>query len=450
MIIDEKFFEGGITPRIVGKLISRHQNEVGRFKYLMSYYLGNHPIKERERISDSASNNKIVCNHAKYIVDITKSYLLGNPITYSCDSDYDINPIKEAYVVQDMASIDNALEKQMSIYGKSYELLYIDEYSMPKSICLSPVNTFVVYSPLVDRVPLFGVHYFEKRDLDGNTSGVQCMVCDKDSVYVFENETSNYFDMELTGKYCHYFSDIPIIEYRNNEEEQGDFEQLISLIDAYNMLESDRVNDKEQFVDSFLFLSGMELDSEQAKKLKEERILLGYEDSDAKYLSKVMSESDIQVLADNLRKDICRFSMVPDLLDAQFGSNLSGVAIKYKLIGFEQQVKNKERYFSKALKKRFELYKNYFCLKGCMEDVPLHKVEISFTRNMPTNELEVSQMIKNLYGIASDKTLLSQLAFVSDPENEVRQAVEEQRERSVILPSDNEARDTNSGDTKNV
>lgn len=429
MIIDEKFFEGGMTPSILGRLISRHQNEVGGFKRLMNYYLGNHIIKNRKKLSESASNNKIICNHAKYIVDITKSYLLGNPVTYSCDADYSIDAVKEAYIIQDIASIDNALEKQMSIYGKSFELLYVDECSMPKSICLSPINTFVIYSSLVDREPLYGVHYFEKKDIEGNSFGVRCMVCDAENMYVYESDTVNYSDMKLVSRYCHYFSDIPIIEYRNNEEEQGDFEQLISLIDAYNMLSSDRVNDKEQFVDAFLFLSGIEIDSEQAEKLKEERILLGYEGAEAKYLSKVMTENDIQVLADNIRKDIYRFSMVPDLSDDQFGNNLSGIAIKYKLIGFEQLVKNKERYFSKALKKRFELYKNYFYLKGCMEDVPLHKIEIIFTRNMPVNELEISQMIRNLYGIASDKTLLSQLSFVSDPENEVELAMSEARER---------------------
>lgn len=431
MVIDRKFFEDGITPEILAKLISRHAGEVGRYNHLMNYYLGNHAINSRRRVSEAASNNRIVCNHAKYIVDITKSYLLGNPVTYSCDADYSIDAVKDAYAAQDISSVDTAIEKQMSIYGKSFELLYVDEGAMPKSICLSPVNTFVVYSSQVDREPLYGVHYFEKKDLNGNSAGVRCMVCDDEKMYIYEGDGSNYANAELVSEYCHYLSDVPIIEYRNNEEEQGDFEQLISLIDAYNMLASDRVNDKEQFVDAFLFLSGIEIDSDQAKKLKEERILLGYDGADARYLSKVMNENDIQVLSDNLRKDIYRFSMVPDLSDEQFGSNLSGIAIKYKLIGFEQQVKNKERYFSRALKKRFEMYKNYFRLKGCMDDVPMYKVEINFTRNMPVNELEISEMIRNLSGIASSKTLLSQLSFVADPENEVKQAAMERGENGA-------------------
>lgn len=50
----------------------------------------------------------------------------------------------------------------------------------------------------------------------------------------------------------HYFGAVPVTEFWNNEEQQGDFEQQISLIDAYNVLMSDRVNDKEQLVDAIL------------------------------------------------------------------------------------------------------------------------------------------------------------------------------------------------------
>lgn len=209
------------------------------------------------------------------------------------------------------------------------------------------------------------------------------------------------------------------------KKKQGDFEQMIPLIDAYNILESDRVNDKEQFVDAFLFLTGIDLDSEQAKKLREERILMGYEGAAAQYLSKVMSESDIEVLKDSLKSDIHRFSMIPDLSDQTFGTNLSGVAIKYKLMGFEQHVRNKERYFTKALKQRFELYVNFLSLKGAMEYVPIHRIDVVFTRNLPVNELEISQMVKNLVGIASSETLLSQLSFVGDPKEEAQLAAKE-------------------------
>ena len=430
MVIDEEIISAGITPQILSELITRHGNGTQRLEKLMDYYLGRHDILNRKRTSDKISNNRIICNHAKYIVDMTKSYLVGNPISYVCSDEYDIEALKNCYCEQDMASLDAELEREMSIYGRAYELIFVNEESKPRSVRLSPLNTFVVYACSVNEKPLFGVHYYKKYDIKGKVTGVCCIVCDKTNVYTFENDTDSFVNMRLTGVSLHYFGAVPLIEHKNNEERQSDFEQVISLIDAYNLLMSDRVNDKEQLVEAFLFLTGIELDSDQAKKLKEERILMGYEGATAAYLSKVMSESDVEILRNNIKQDIHRFSMVPDLSDESFGNNLSGVAIKYRLMGFEQHTRNKERYFTKTLKKRFELYNNFLSLKGSMHYVPIHRVDIIFTRNMPVNELETSQMINNLHGIATDKTLLAQLPFVGDPEEEAALA---QKEKTAEL-----------------
>lgn len=430
MIIDESVFKDGLSTKILAELIARHTQGKDRLYRLRDYYCGRHSILNRSRKSSSAVNNRLVCNHAKYIVDMAQSYLLGNPVSYAASEGFDIEPIKDSYLIFDSAALDAELEKSMSIYGTGYELVYADEHSNPKSAQLSPMNSFVVYASDMYERPLLGVHYFKRRDLHGKVLGVVCTAADKDYIYSFESGTDNFYAMRLVKRERHFFGAVPFIEYCNNEERQGDFEQLIPLIDAYNLLQSDRINDKEQFVDAFLFLSGVELDSSQAQKLKEERILMGYEGAQAQYLSKVMSENDIEVLCDAIKRDIHRFSMIPDLSDESFGGNLSGVAIKYKLMGFEQHIRNKERAFSKGLRKRFMLYNHFLSLRGAMENVPLHRVDIVFTRNLPVNELEVSQMIQNLNGIASSETLLSRLSFVNDPKEEAELARRE-REKGV-------------------
>ena len=433
MIIDESCLEGGINEDIVYKLIVRHMQTAERYSKLKDYYLGNHAIKYRSKNSSGTVNNRVVCNHAKYIVDMAKSFLVGNTITYGCSDGYDIEAIKNSYLEQDIAHIDSGLERDMGIYGRAYELLYVDEKSRPKSVLLSPMNTFVVYGSTVEEKPLMGVHYYTRYDINGNAVGVSCIACDETACYIYENDVTSFANMNLKEVNLHYFNDVPIIEYRNNEDAQGDFEQLIPLIDAYNLLCSDRVNDKEQFVESFLFLSGIELDSEQAKKLKEECILMGYEGADARYLSKIMTESDVEVLRDSLKQDIHRFSMVPDLSDESFGNNLSGVAIKYKLMGLEQHVRNKERLFTKGLKERFRMYNTYLSLKGSMQHVPVHRVDITFNRNLPVNELEISEMVNNLRDLVTNETLLAQLSFVSDPKEEADLSLKERKTIKEVL-----------------
>lgn len=429
MIIDEDILSKGITPFILGKLIEKHEQECERYRKLYNYYIGEHKIKSRAKQSKGAANNKIVCNHAKYITDMTTSYLTGNPVTYAASDGYDIEALKNAYLEQDIASIDSELVKNMSIYGRAYELIYANEESKPRSVLLNPANTFVCYSQSAAEKRLFGVYYYKRYNLDGYCTGTVCRVYDDSYIYTYTGLSDSYSGLTLHDTAPHYFFDVPIIEYRNNTETQGDFEQLISQIDAYNTLQSDRINDKEQFVNSLLFLVNCELDSDQVKSLLEERILMGYEGAEARYLSKVLNEADTKVLRDDIKDDIHRLSHVPDLSDESFGNNLSGVAIKYKLLGFEQHVKDKERNFTRSLRKRFELYNNFLVTLNSMEEVPTHRVDIVFTYNLPANNLETAQMINNLNGMVTQETLIGQLDFVGDPKEEAELAKKEQADK---------------------
>ena len=340
-----------------------------------------------------------------------------------------LKPTGGSVCVNGLSSWEHASEivKNMSIYGKAYELIYADEKSKPRSVRLDPEHTFVCYSQSAFEKPLFAVYYYKKYDLDGYCTGSICRVYDESFIYTYTGLDS-YTALSLQNVEPHYFFDVPIIEYRNNTEMQGDFEQLITQIDAYNVLMSDRINDKEQFVNSLLFLCNCDLDTEQAKKLLVERILMGDGDAKAEYLSKVLNEADTKVLRDDIKDDIHRLSHVPDLSDESFGNNLSGVAIKYKLLGFEQHVKNKERNFAKTLRKRLEIYNNFLVTLNAMKEVPSHRVDIGFTYNLPANELEIAQMINYLKGLASDETLLERLPFITDAKEEVEIARREQAE----------------------
>ena len=94
----------------------------------------------------------------------------------------------------------------------------------------------------------------------------------------------------------HYLREIPIIEYLNNKLAIGDYELQIPLIDAYNALMSDRIADKEQFIDSILAIYGALLgdpdavdeDGNTAKdKIKKDKLLELPADSKAEYLTRI-------------------------------------------------------------------------------------------------------------------------------------------------------------------
>lgn len=439
MIIDKSILDGGFTPRLLNDLISQHEQGNARIVKLRDYYLGHHTIESRQKKSSAAANNRVVCNHAKYIVDVAQSYLAGNPVMYTAREGVDIEAVKNAYFRQDIAEIDSTIVNYMATYGSSIELIYANEAAELNSYVLDNTCAFVCYDNTASQTKLCGIYYYRRYDLNNAVKGVVCYVYTPDEIIGYSADTDNWTALKEVSREKHYFGTVPMIEYINNRQRQGDFEQLISLIDAYNILQSDRVNDKEQFVESFLFLKNIEIDTEQAQKLREEKVLMGFEDSAAQYLSKVMSETDIEVLRDCIREDIHRFAMVPDLTDNDFGNNLSGVAIKYKLMGFEQHITNKERYFKKGLVERFKIYVSFYSMKGAMKDVDMSDVSIIFKRNLPANELEISQMVNNLRDIVSNETLLEQLEFIEDSKEEMniirteKEEIEEKERKKLEL-----------------
>ena len=425
-----------ITAQVLNDVIKYNEKYKDRLKRLGNYYIGKHDILERTKENDGAKNNKVVINHAKYITDTNVGYLLGNPVDYQVGKDdnnndlYDIQPILDVYKKQTINDLDTEIAKNVSIYGYQYEYVYANEDAEPRSCKIDNDNAIIVYDDTVEHNKLFGIIYREIKE--GETFKYYDIIyLDKDKEIHYQSTDKT---LTKTGKEkVHAFGKVPMIEYKNNPEFLGDFEPVISLIDAYNLLQSDRVNDKEQLVDAILCMYGMDFDDEQADMLKESRMLANIPaDGKVEYLIKQLNENEVDVLRKTLETDIHKISMVPNMSDANFVGNSSGVAIRYKLLAFEQNIKNKERYMEKGLMERFELYNNFLVTKSQMEQVPIEEVDAVFKRNLPSNDLEISQMINNLSDVLPAETLISQLSFVKDASEEV----ELKRQEEEAKPSD--------------
>lgn len=400
-----------ITNQVLNDVIEYNEKHKQRYKMLENYYLGKQAIFDRKK-GDSLKNNKVMVNHAKYITDTNVGYLLGNPVDYQVIDDYDIEPVLEAYKKQTINDLDSEIAKDVSIFGSQYEYVYANEQAEPKSCEIDNKNAIIVYDDTVEHNKLFGLIY--RPIYKGETFKYwEIIYCDKKLIRTYKSYSKSL--NQVGQDQPHKFGDVPMIQYKNNPELLGDFETVISLIDAYNLLQSDRINDKEQLVDAILVMYGVDFDDEQAEMLKESRMLANVPtDGKVEYLIKTLQEGDVDVLRQNLENDIHKISMVPNMSDENFVGNSSGVAIRYKLLAFEQNIKNKERYMEKGLMERFKLYNNYLAALSKMEIIPIENLDAVFTRNLPSNDLEISQMINNLADYVDAETLVSQLSFVKD------------------------------------
>lgn len=411
-----------LTQEIVRELIIKFRGEdLPRLKKLKDYYLNKTAILRRPCVDPSKPNNKVVHPFAQYITDTLVGYFVGEPVSYT--SNEDISMLKMIFEYNDEQDENVTLAKNCSIYGKAYELIYIDEDGYVRFMALDPREVIPVYGTSLDNELIAAVRFYMNRNL---VFGVDEMIVevytDKEIVKYKTNDAVT--DLHLLDRKQHGFNDVPIVEYRNNDDCYGDYEGVMSLIDAYDTLVSDDLNDFEYFVDAYLALYGYTAEPEDIAKMKQQRVLLMDNDSKAEWLVKKGDSQGVETTKERLERDIHKFSKTPNINDKNFGGNTSGVAMKYKLLGTENIASIKERKFKKGLQRRLELISGILSVLS-RPSFDWMGVDITFTRNIPINEDDVASMIKNLNGIVSKKTLVSQLPFVEDVDQEMEQLNQE-------------------------
>lgn len=430
------FKEDGLKKNLIHTLILKHHSIVADKMFRNKrYYDGQHEISSRKRKKDGP-NTRVVCNHAKDISDTASGYFMGNPITYNC-TDEETEGLDKLTTYLDDAQVDDADSDNalnMSIYGVSYEYIYVKENETELMVrVLEPEFTFIVYDDTIEQRELFAVYYrIEKNDANEDIRYVATVLTENYKyTFVFQGNTVESDNITEESEE-HHMGYIPIVEYKNNKDNIGDFEQQISLIDAYNTLMSDRVNDKEQFIDAVLVIYGTLLgdnedEAEEAmKRLREKKLIEMPEGSKAEYLTRTFDEESVETLSKAIKEDIYTFSHVPNLTDENFVGNSSGVAMEYKLLGLEMITKIKERYYKKGLRKRLSIFSHFFGIKQI--SINSDSIMPVFSRALPKNLTELGQIVSNLKGNVSMKTLLQLLPFVESPEDELEAVKAENRE----------------------
>jgi SPP1 family phage portal protein len=433
-----------LTNDIVKKIIDNHkQYEMPRLQKLEDYYLAKNEILKRQMVDSTKPNNRIANPYANYITDTLTGYFMGEPITYSAIDDSIVEELNLIFEYNDEADENVELARSCSIFGVGYEMLYVDIDGNIRFKRLDAKECIPVYDDTIENELLYFVRYYLDKDIATDKEFMWIEVIDKEKTMRYK-ATNTGSNMELIEEIPHYFNMVPIAIYKNNEEEVGDFENVISLIDAYDKLESDSLNDFEYFCDAYLALIGFTADADDVAQMKENRVLLLDKDTDAKWLIKDEQDSTVENLKTRIDKDIHKFSKCPNLADENFAANASGVAIKYKMVGTENLIAVKERKFKRGLQRRLELISIVQNIK--LNQFDWRAVDIIFTRNLPTNDTEIASMVNTLSNIVSTETLLAQIPFVEDIQAEMER-LEKEKENNPFydmrlgLPGEGEEND---------
>ena len=110
--------------------------------------------------------------------------------------------------------------------------------------------------------------------------------------------------------------------------------------------------------------------------------------------------------------------------------------MEFKLMGLEMITKTKEANYKRGLRQRIAIFAHYLGMKQIA--LESHSIVPQFSRGLPKNLLEISQIVNNLEGKVTNRQLISLLPFVEDPDAELEALEEEKKKNMEDMPMFNQ------------
>lgn len=349
---DEPIVTAENVVSVLQKAVSTHSKNASEIQYLWDYYRGKTPILGKIKEVRPEINHKINVNRANEIVMFKRGYGFGEPIQYvrrGTDESLtdDVAELNDYMFTQNKHAEDSTLAEWLYVGGVGVRMALpgkdLDEPF--KIYTLDPRSSFVIrYNGLGNPV-VAGVKVVDKEN----------------NVKVYSVYTPEwYFEIEndiITKTKPHTLGMVPIFEYPANTARLGAFEIALPLLDAISEVESNRLDDVVQYVNSFLALLGGAIEEEAVEKLNEYKMLCLPEGVDAKYLSVAMQQNDTQVLSDNMYEAVLTICGIPNRNGGSSTSDTGSAVImrdgweaaESHMKSVENEFKRSEREFLKLI-----------------------------------------------------------------------------------------------------
>ena len=387
-----------ITPQNVVKVIGDcigvfYGNKIA-IRYLWRYYKGDQPTLYRTKITNEDITNKIVENHAYEIVQFKVGQTYGEPVQFiSRKDDETIN--KAVDELNDYMVDANKQEKDIkagewqSATGTSFKAVQPKQGDVPFRITApTPMNTFMIYNRNTEE-PILVVQ--ELKDEDGQ-------------YYKLAFSDTMSFKMvnsDLVESKLHTYGGIPIVEYPNNHERISDIELVISMLDAINNMQSNRMDGIEQFVQSWIKFVNCEVDEEQFKKMKMSRALVVTSinkdnKSDVDVMTQELNQTQCQVAKDDLWDNTLSILAIPTKQSNTGGDTQGAVQLRNGWDFSKTRAKLKDPLVKSAEKRLAMVVLNVLRVAGNGLNLTLRDFDVQINHSPQDNMYTKSQTLLQL------------------------------------------------------
>ena len=340
----EKEITRGNVIQVLNEALAVHARNRSEIVYLEKYLRGVQPILDRVKQVNGDINNKVVVNLASQIIAFKTSNFAGENIAYVSRGKGESVPglveqLNSMMISEGKPSKDMELAQTMFTSGVGYRLVlnekakqYVDgdlfdeapfEMYIPETR-----NTFVVRRNDVTKRVLMGVTYVFKGE-----SNVEYTVYTNNETYTIEG--SQLRAGTITSVVKHNFGMCPLIEYPCNSVYMGAFEVVLPLLDAYNLMTSNRLDGIEQFIQALMVFEGVDITREQFLELKDLGAIklppsVDGRSSKVYYLNEQLDQQQTQTLIDNLYDRILQIVGMPSQGNANTSDSSNNGAMVIK------------------------------------------------------------------------------------------------------------------------
>lgn len=387
-----------------------HEQNKSDIDYLIKYRNGTQPILDKTKPVRDEINNTLVINHAQMITRNIVGYFLGNPIQYILSGDSSkkdaIDTLNRYVQYEDKATTDKEIGEYQSITGTAYRIIYRDGAfgdEVPfEDRALSPSTTFVVYENNISEKPLIGVTYYSIVDDDNKFVGYKVYVYTPFGLYEFLKDGNNAFSVDNFLKFEPYnVGGVPIVEYPNNIWRVGDWELATALMDAINELNSGRLDDIDQIIQSLLVFTNAEIDTDTYDEMRKKGVVMlkntTGNKTEVNNISNALDQSGMNLFAKEMEDLLYAIIGIPNRNNRAGGGGDTGQAVELRdgWADLEIVARNKELTFKKSEKMALRIILEMFNVNR-LDKLSLVDIDIKFTRNKNNNMLVKTQSYETL------------------------------------------------------
>lgn len=390
----------------VNKALMYHFQNLIEEDYLYWYRRGICPILERKKEVRPEICNKVVIPNADYVCTFKNGYFLTDAISYiarKADKADLVSEYNDYIHLSGRDIADNKTVDNFHTMGLGVEYVEPGDDVPYHIYALDPRSAFVVYSMAPGNPPMMGINMVVETVVvdDIPKTYTKIDVFTKTNVYRLSGYlTGNYMTerpssvaqdvaVSLDKVESNVIGEIPLVEFVYNGNRMSAFENAITIMDAINLAESNRLDGDEQAVQQLCVAYNCQFEEgTTANTIRQAGMIIlkstSENKADFKILDSVLDQTATQVMIDDLYCQMLEKCGVPSSTRdaASTSDNVGAVFLRNGWGAADTACRNTEDYFRESNRLLDKvilaiLNRKGFVLNVSDMDIVIHRADMS-------------------------------------------------------------------------